>query len=83
MWNPLGSVPVDMPHSDLFSADGTSIRSLSRTATDHLSADDASVKTPSRKSSVRSSSSARRLSADDESLVPTIFVDGEITLRPP
>ena len=38
----------------------------------YISADEVSVKTPSRKSSIRSSSSARRLSADDETLVPTI-----------
>ena len=44
-----------------------------RTDSDHLSADDASLKTPSRQSSVRSSSSVRRLSADDAALAPTIL----------
>ena len=48
-----------------------------RTASDHLSADDASIRTPSRKSSVCSSSSVHRLSlsADDAPLVPTVSAD--------
>ena len=56
----------------VFRTDDQTMRTSSRTASDYLSADDASLKTASRKPSIRSSSSARRLSADDESLVPTL-----------
>ena len=66
-------VPIDVPNSDRSSsAYYPTMETPARTASAQLSADDASLTTQSRTSSVRSSSSVRRLSADDASLVPTI-----------
>ena len=73
VWNAPRLVIADEPNSDRFSADDKTMATSARIAADHLSTDDASLRTPSRKSAIRSSSSARRLSADDESLVPTIL----------
>ena len=63
---------TEEPRSDRFSADDQTMATLVRTVQDHLSADDASIRTPSRKPSVRSSSSVNRLSVDDASLASTI-----------
>ena len=65
-------MPKEEPPSDPFSADGQTMEAPARAASDDLSADDASTRTPSRKSSVRYSPSVIRLSADYASLAPTI-----------
>ena len=73
--NPPPPVQIEEPTSDRLLADDQTMESPARTAFEHLSADDASRRTPSKKSSVRSSSSVCRLFADDASLVPTISSD--------
>ena len=72
IWSPPPPVPKEEPPSNPFSADGQTMEAPARAASDDLSADDASTRTPSRKSSVRYSPSVIRLSADYASLAPTI-----------
>ena len=74
-WSPPPPVRTEAHLSDRFTADDKTMGTPARTVPYHLSADGASIKTPSRKLSARASSSVNRLSADDASLVPTISSD--------
>ena len=75
IWSPPPPVLTEEPRSDCFSTDDQTIGTLARTLSDRLSAKGASMRTPSRKSSVRSASSVNRLSAGDASLVPSISAE--------